>query len=83
MEAKVKIIKEVPDVIHDGEWHLYFQKCEWCYKNGNTFGGYRFIWRRPDGSLQPARGQARILSKKDILQLIEMAEQAGFFQDNY
>jgi hypothetical protein len=40
--------------------------------------GYRFIWRRPDGSLQPARGQARILSLKAAEKLMEMARNEGW-----
>jgi hypothetical protein len=40
--------------------------------------GYRFIWRRPDGSLQPARGQARIPSLADAELLIRMARELGW-----
>src|SRR6267143_866507 len=40
--------------------------------------GYRFIWRRPDGSLQPARGQARIPSLSDAELLIKLAREAGW-----
>jgi len=79
MKANVKIIKEVPEIIKDKEWHLYFQKCEWNYEDGGKDTGYRFIWRKPDGKLQPARGQARIPSKEEMMQLIYLAETAGMF----
>jgi len=39
--------------------------------------GYRFIWRKPDGTLQAARGQARIPSAAEMFQLIQMATEAG------
>lgn len=44
----------------------------------NTVNGYRFIWRRPDGSLQPARGQARIPSIAVIDELIRNARNEGW-----
>ena len=42
--------------------------------------GYRFIWRRPDGTLQGARGQARIPSIANILELTAKALKAGWGQ---
>jgi hypothetical protein len=46
-----------------GHWRLCFQWVTYRYEDGSPAqDGYRFIWRRPDGSLQPARGQARIPS---------------------
>ena len=36
------------------------------------------IWRRPDGSLQPARGQARIPSLADAELLIRLARELGW-----
>jgi hypothetical protein len=41
--------------------------------------GYRFIWRRPDDSLQAAMGHARIQSASDIFRLIHIATEAGWF----
>jgi hypothetical protein len=41
------------------DWQLWFQWCRYELEDGIQFG-YRFIWRRPDGALQAARGQARI-----------------------
>jgi hypothetical protein len=40
--------------------------------------GYRFIWRRPDGTLQLARGQARISSTADMFDLLQRAARAGW-----
>lgn len=37
--------------------------------------GYRFIWRKPNGNLQPARGQARIPEISDINYLVKAMEQ--------
>jgi hypothetical protein len=51
------------------DWRLAFQKVRYVFENGETKDGYRFIWYRPDGTLQAARGQARI----------ESIEQAGWF----
>lgn len=35
------------------EWQLCFQWCEYIYEDEDDTSefGYRFIWRRPDGSL--------------------------------
>jgi hypothetical protein len=40
---------------------------------GDSNDGFRFIWRRPDNSLQPARGQARIPDLESALRLIHRA----------
>jgi len=45
---------------------------------GESEHGYRFIWCRDDGSLQPARGQARIPSVAKIERLATAAQQAGW-----
>ncbi len=76
--ANVRIIKEVQSG-EDGNWKLCFQWCEYVYDDGedNQFG-YRFIWRRPDGSLQAARGQARIPSFHAMNELIELAAKEGW-----
>ena len=58
--AHVHVHKQVPENANSGEWTLYFQKVTYHYDDGSTQDGFRFIWRRPDGSLQAARGQARI-----------------------
>lgn len=77
--ARVQIIKEVQkDKPKAGHWVLCLQWCRYLYDDGNMEQGFRFIWRRPDGSLQPARGQARIISLKDAEKLIQMARKQGW-----
>ncbi|UEG52597.1 hypothetical protein LLH06_16705 [Mucilaginibacter daejeonensis] len=75
--ANVTIIKEVSNGT-EGAWKLCFQWCEYVYSEGDTDHGYRFIWRRPDGSLQAARGQARIPSFADMQELISLAAREGW-----
>ena len=63
------------------DWTLWFQWCRYFYDNGEVDLGYRFIWRRPQaegGSLQAARGQARIPSMHDLEFLVEKAKQEGW-----
>lgn len=61
------------------EWALCFHWGTYHYDDGSSQDGYRFIWRRPDGSLQPSRGQARIPSASDIFELMRLATEAGWF----
>lgn len=51
------------------------------YDDGGTQDGFRFIWRRPDGSLQTARGQDRIETYEQMMALINQAKEEGFFKD--
>ncbi|MGX9134057.1 hypothetical protein ACWV26_06705 [Rummeliibacillus sp. JY-2-4R] len=60
--AEVDVLKEV---VYDESrlkknWVLCLQWCRYNYDDGTSEEGYRFIWRRPNGNLQPAMGQARI-----------------------
>ena len=80
--AYVKIHRQVPENVNTGEWTLCFQKVTYHYDDGSTQDGFRFIWRRPDGSLQAARGQARIETYEQMMGLIEQAKQAGFFDED-
>lgn len=77
---RVQIINEVKtdDPTVTNKYELCFQWCLYVYDNGSSENGYRFIWRRPDGSLQPARGQARIRSIKQAMDLMEMAKTEGW-----
>lgn len=77
---RVQIIKEVQtaDPKETEDWELCFQWCLYVYDNGSSDKGYRFIWRRPDGSLQPARGQARIPSIKLASDLMDKAKVEGW-----
>ena len=79
--ALVKIHKQVPENTKSGEWTLCFQKVTYHYDDGGTQDGFRFIWRRPDGSLQAARGQARIETYEQMMELIDQAKQSGFFDE--
>lgn len=76
-QARVVILHETklgkPD-----DWNLCFQYCRYEYADHTQENGYRFIWRRPDGSLQGARGQARIPSLADIQHLTAKALAAGW-----
>ena len=75
--ARVQVINEVVNG-DPNDWRLCFQWCRYIYGNGEMQEGYRFIWRRPSGSLQAARGQARIPSINIARELIEAAEAAGW-----
>jgi hypothetical protein len=79
--ARVKILNEVPEKYDANGWTLCFQWCEYIYDNGEpSQNGYRFIWRRPDGSLQPARGQARIPSIAEMKRLLRLADETGWLE---
>ena len=78
MKSRVQVLKEVPKNINTSDWKLCFQWCQYHYDNGTNEFGYRFIWRKPDGSLQPARGQARIPSTADIFELLALASKNGW-----
>jgi len=82
-QSRVVVINETklgkPD-----EWNLCFQYCRYEYgdEDNTEENGYRFIWRRPDGSLQGARGQARIPSISDIQYLTGKALSEGWGHHN-
>ncbi len=75
--GRVAILNEVTRDAGD-DWQLCFQRCRYMYNDGSVQDGFRFIWRRPDGTLQGARGQARIPSLKDARLLMADAETAGW-----
>ena len=78
--GRVEILHEVGTEYGQNEWNLYFQWCRFDYDDGSESQvGYRFIWRRPDDSLQAARGQARIPSAAAMFELIGKAAKAGWF----
>lgn len=70
--------RELHDQGHWEGWELCFQSCRYVYDNGEIEDGFRFIWRRPDGSLQPARGQARLPTVNDARRFIEHAVSLGW-----
>ncbi len=76
--TKVNVKNEVRRYGVDNEWDLCFQYCEYLYDDNTFEKGYRFIWRRPNGNLQPARGQARIPKVSDIIYLVSKAMEKGW-----
>lgn len=75
--ARVDVLREVRsgDV---GDWQLCFQWCRYRLDDGSQYG-YRFVWRRPeDGSIQGARGQARIPNFACAKDLMDAAAKAGW-----
>ncbi|BBG63620.1 hypothetical protein [Phascolarctobacterium faecium] len=69
----------------EGGWILCFQYCRYEYNDSKPENGYRFIWRKPNGNLQGARGQARIPSIADIQELTSVAireEWGHYLSDN-
>jgi len=75
--ANFNIEKEV-SLSKDGGSKLCFQFGKYNYDDGGSGYGYRFIWRYPNGNLQPARGQACIPSIADMLELLSMAFREGW-----
>jgi hypothetical protein len=59
------------------DWQLCFQWGLSVYDDGTSQHGYRFISRRPDGSLQ-ARGAARIRHVGEVVALIDKAREEGW-----
>lgn len=81
MPTRVVIRNEVVHPKHvraEEEWRLCLQWVRYMHEDGAIEDGYRFIWRRPDGSLQAARGQARIPSLKDAELLMHLANKYGW-----
>lgn len=62
-----------------GDWRLCFQYVTYNYDEGNPERGYRFIYRKPNGHLQGARGQARIPDAASLHRLIAKAAKAGWY----
>lgn len=69
----------------DGGWQICFQFGTYWYDanegdDPTRDEGYRFIWRRPNGQLQGARGQAR-LTPEYITILLGRAAEAGWYPE--
>lgn len=77
VSGRVQILNETFEG-PEADWRLCFQRVRYIYDDGTIDEGYRFIWRRPDGSLQGARGQARIPSLRVARLLMAAAEQEGW-----
>lgn len=79
--GRVNVIESVQEG-NIGDWNLCFQWCEYIYNDGSESEfGYRFIWKRPNGNLQAARGQARIPNLILMRRLLDRAEQEGWLLD--
>lgn len=78
MAAIVEIHEEVRDG-EAGNWQLCFQSVTYHYEDEEIEEGFRFIWRRPNGHLQAARGQARIPDAATHSRLIHAAAAEGWF----
>lgn len=80
--ARVQVINETTlDNSDPSTWTLWFQWCRYLYDDGRMEYGYRFIWRWPKadgGSLQAARGQARIPSVDILEKLVAKAKSEGW-----
>ena len=79
--ARIKYTEEVR-LGPPNDWQLCFQWCEYIYDDPSDASekGYRFIWRRPNGTLQAARGQARIPSITCINKLLQLAKEEGWME---
>jgi hypothetical protein len=81
--ARVQVINETTLDTNPGpnDWTLWYQWCRYLYDDGGMDYGYRFIWRRPQsegGSLQAARGQARLPSAMVQEKLHQKAKASGW-----
>ncbi len=85
-KAWVEINHEVKAKTSDGKiteaWVLCFQHCTYHFDDDTYENGYRFIWRRPNSSLQAARGQARIPSIAHIKELVDAAVHEGWGKES-
>lgn len=78
--ARVIPLNETTDSNVPGKdgWTLCLQWCVYSYDDGTNKHGYRFIWRKEDGKLQAARGQARIPNLSIAMKLMEQAKKEGW-----
>jgi hypothetical protein len=78
MVTRVQVLNEV-SVPHGSEgFRLCFQWCRYVYGDNTLDYGYRFIWKNPTGGMMAHRGQARIQSIALMMQLSQMAIDAGW-----
>jgi hypothetical protein len=67
----------IPGSQESAGWSLCFQWGRYHLDNGGRETGYRFIWRRPDNSLQ-ARPPV-IQTAAMLFELLRRASEAGWF----
>jgi hypothetical protein len=80
-QARIQVINETKDdetAETFGGWTIWLQWCRYFYEDGSMEHGYRYIWKRPDGTLQAARGQARLPSFAVMQRLMKKAEAKGW-----
>lgn len=80
--AYYRILREVR-LFDPGDWQLCFQFGTYEYDPGQDTSvpsedGYRFIWRRPNGQLQGARGQARLMPNWITILLGKAADEGWY-----
>lgn len=80
-QARVVVLNSIEKDM-GGDWILCFQYCRYHITPKDEREGYRFIWKKPGGQLQAARGQARIPSIADALELISKAMRSGWGNKN-
>ena len=83
MQTRVLVYDQIKQHDRPDEWCLIFQRVRYVYENGEAEEGFRFIWMRPNGTLQAARGQARIPSLSTALWFIQQAEARGWERPEY
>ncbi len=84
--ARVKVFNEVKTseiLAEPQDWDLCLQEVLYVYDEGEPEKGFRFIYRRPNGHLQAARGGARIPSLERAEELIEEAKKRGWGNNVY
>lgn len=77
VQARVMVLKSTEKEFKNG-WKLCFQWCTYFYSDGGQQNGYRFIYKRPNGTLQAARGQARLPNMELIHEMLEQAKREGW-----
>jgi hypothetical protein len=76
MQTRVVVLGEIRQPCRPNGWSLAFQRVIYNYPDGEApEGGFRFIWYKDTGDLQPARGQARIPTLDDAESLIRQAQE--------
>lgn len=81
-EVKESEIKDEP-FDREEDWDLCLQEGIYVYDDQSKEYGYRFIYRKPGGNIQAARGGARIPSLKVAEELIAEARRRGWGMGEY
>ena len=76
--ARIVVHNEVSIPVDPAGWALCFQKCTYNYSDRPPLDGFRFIRRKPNGSLHVPLGQALIPSVRDIQILLTKAKRDGW-----